>query len=94
MDTKERLLKIVTDEFSPEIAAKAATGEPIFAPHGAGWNQAEDGLDSLDRAEFVMATEDEFDIVIPDVLTVDIRTLDQMIALVDVIVSPPAHGAL
>jgi len=90
-EIKEKLIEMLREAHGDDVAFAAAAGEEIFATHGAGWGDGK--LDSLDRLEFVMAVEDEYDIEITDALTVDVRTADQVAELVDTLTRSAAHGA-
>jgi acyl carrier protein len=85
-EIKDRLVAIMTEQFGVSIAEAAADGGEIFANHGRGW--AAGALDSLDKVEFAMAVEDEFDVEIPDDRVKDFRTLDDVATFV----GAAAHG--
>src|SRR3546814_15075252 len=78
--------------FGPSIAVARSEGKDVFATQGGPVPTEGDYLDSLDRIEFGMATEEEFAITVPDVIVKDWRNLDQVAEYVSATVSKPLHG--
>lgn len=83
--TRDRCLAILKKNFEGDDAVIAAaendSGE-IFADHGA-WMFTQGKLDSLDRTEYVMALEDEFDIEIDDDDAAKFRTFADVVANIE-----------
>ena len=80
------------EAFGSNIAELLRDGDRVFFDHGDAEKPEEDYLDSLDRTEFAMAIEDEFEITVPDVIAADWKTLDQIAEYVSTVVSKPLHG--
>lgn len=75
---KERLDKVLLDHMGPALLQKAKNGEKVFFDLGDAGRPADPAqyCDSLDRVELIMAIEDEFEISIPDVDAVDLKSLE------------------
>jgi acyl carrier protein len=91
---RDRCLAILEEYYGEDEVvmngAKNNSGE-IFAPHGSSlWTAGK--LDSIDRTEYVMALEDEFNIDIDDKAASEFRTFDHVVKHVES-KSGPAFGA-
>src|SRR3546814_6613274 len=73
-EVKNRLVGMVDQMFGPSIAVAMSEGKDVFATQGGPVPTEGDYLDSLDRIEFGMAIEEEFDITVPDVIVKDWRS--------------------
>lgn len=91
-DIKTKLVGMVDQMFGPSIAEAMREGKDIFTTTNGPVPADGDYLDSLDRIEFSMAIEEEFDITVPDVIVKDWKTLDQIAEYVSTVVSKPLHG--
>src|SRR3546814_13269441 len=76
-EVKNRLVGMVDQMFGPSIAVAMSEGKDVFATQGGPVPTEGDYLDSLDRNEFGMAIEEEFEIPVPDVIVKYWRNLDQ-----------------
>lgn len=72
-ENQKRIVKVICDQL--DVEESKVTAEASFI---------EDlGADSLDTVELVMAFEEEFDIEIPDDMAEQIKTVNDVISLVE-----------
>ncbi len=71
-DIQERIVKVICEQL--DVEASQVTAEAHFID--------DLGADSLDTVELVMAFEEEFDVEIPDDMAEQIKTVNDVIALV------------
>lgn len=80
---RDRIVSMVREGWGDEMADKAAAGEPILV----------DKLDSLERLDFIAGVENIFDVCIPDVVTQDMKTVDDIAGYVGKITAGATHGS-
>ncbi|MFD2229793.1 acyl carrier protein [Alkalimarinus sediminis] len=71
-DIQSRIIKVICDQL--DVEEDKVTAEAHFID--------DLGADSLDTVELVMAFEEEFDVEIPDDMAEQIKTVNDVIALV------------
>ncbi|WP_250657455.1 acyl carrier protein [Alkalimarinus coralli] len=71
-DIQKRIIKVICDQL--DVEEDKVTAEAHFID--------DLGADSLDTVELVMAFEEEFDVEIPDDMAEQIKTVNDVIALV------------
>ena len=71
-DIQKRIITVICDQL--DVEADKVTAEAHFID--------DLGADSLDTVELVMAVEEEFDVEIPDDMAEQIKTVNDVIALV------------
>jgi len=69
----EKVKQIISDELGFEI--EKITLETNI--------QDDLGADSLDAVELIMSIEDEFDIMIPDEAAMEVKTVKELVALIE-----------
>lgn len=72
-DNQKRIVKVICDQL--DVEESKVTAEAHFID--------DLGADSLDTVELVMAFEEEFDIEIPDDMAEQIKTVNDVISLVE-----------
>lgn len=81
--TDQRLTALFEEMWGPEKAKAITDDEKLFMTHAAGRPVPEDALDSLDRADLLMAVEEQFDIELPDRIAALIETKKQLVDYID-----------
>ena len=90
-EVKDRLVKMLVEQTGVEYDVLVEKhGEEIFVDHGNGW--AAGSLDSLDKVEFVMSVEEEFNVEIPDALLPGFKSIDDVARYVDTMTRGAACG--
>lgn len=64
--TIDRIRAVFAEYYGPSTLESVGNEGPIWADHAPGRALQPHDLDCLDRVEFIMALEEEFDIEIPD----------------------------
>jgi acyl carrier protein len=72
-DNQKRIIKVICDQL--DVEESKVTAEANFID--------DLGADSLDTVELVMAFEEEFDIEIPDDMAEQIKTVNDVVSLVE-----------
>lgn len=91
--TRERIRKLMEEHFGPATTQGLAdsdkpwkeAAERAAARRAAGESNAgvTGELDSLDKVEFIMALEEEFDVEIPDSWAAMMESIDDMASFID-----------
>ena len=80
---RDRMVSQIRKSHGETIARRAADGEPVLT----------ECMDSLERMDFIVGVENFVDICIPDAVTMDMKTIDDVAKYIDTMTSGPAHGA-
>ncbi len=72
-DNQKRIIKVICDQL--DVEESKVTAEANFID--------DLGADSLDTVELVMAFEEEFDIEIPDDMAEQIKTVNDVVSLIE-----------
>ena len=80
---KDRLVTILRVGFGDTVGDAAAAGKDVLVDH----------LDSLDRLDFIAQVENTFDVALPNAVTVDMRTIDDVARYLETMRRAPVHGS-